>query len=85
MLLLYARALEELGRDGDALGEYKRPVGYFPGEEARARYGMLLQKTADHDAAHAVYQQILKLLDGAPARYRKEQKERDEIAKRELK
>lgn len=83
--LLYARALEELGRQGEALNEYKRLVGYFPGEEARARYGMLLQKTGDEDAAHAVYQQILKLLDGAPARYRKEQKEWGEIAKRGLK
>ena len=83
--MLYARALEELGRDGEALAEFKRLTGYFPGEEARARYAMLLQKTGDQDGARAVYQQILKLLDGAPARYGKEQKEWGAIAKQALK
>ena len=83
--LLYARALEEQGKDAEALAEYKRLVVYFPGEEARARYAMLLQKTGDTDAARVLYQQILKLLDGAPSRYQKAQKEWGDIAKRGLK
>jgi hypothetical protein len=80
--MLYARALEGQGRNDEALAEYRRLVAYYPGEEARARLGMLLEKMGIRDEAMTVYREILKLLDGAPARYRKEQKEWGDIAKR---
>jgi hypothetical protein len=82
--LLYARALEGQNRNDEALTEYRRLVTYFPGEEARARLGMLLEKMGIRDEAMAVYREIVKLLDGAPARYRKEQKEWGDIARRAL-
>lgn len=82
--LLYARALEGQGRSDDALAEYRRLVTYYPGEEARARLGMLLEKMGHRDEAMTVYREIVKLLDGAPARYRKEQKEWGDIARRAL-
>jgi hypothetical protein len=41
--LLYARALAEVGRLDEALEEYHAVADYFPGAEARVRYGMLLQ------------------------------------------
>ena len=82
--LLYARALEGQGRTADALAEYKRLVGYYPGEEARARYAMLLEKTGAREEAREVYAQIVKLTDGAPSRYKKAQKEWADIAKRGL-
>ncbi|HEY0107744.1 MAG TPA: tetratricopeptide repeat protein [Rhizomicrobium sp.] len=80
--LLYARALEAQGKTDDALAEYRKLVGYYPGEEARARFAMLLDKTGAKDAAREVYREILKLIDGAPSRYAKAQKEWGDIARR---
>lgn len=83
--LLYARALELQGKDTDALAEYKRLVRYFPGEEARCRYALLLQKTGAVEDARALFAEIVKLLDGAPRHYRRAQREWGEIAKAALK
>ncbi|MGZ5989353.1 MAG: tetratricopeptide repeat protein, partial [Rhizomicrobium sp.] len=83
--LLYARALEAQGKTDEAIAEYRRLVPYFSGEEARARFAMLLDKTGARDEARAIYQEIVKLLDGAPARYRQAQKEWGDIARRGLK
>jgi hypothetical protein len=80
--LLYARALEGQGKTEEALGEYRRLIKYYPGEEARARLGMLLEKMGRRDEAMEVYREIVKLVDGAPSRYRKEQKEWGDIARR---
>ncbi|MEI9886650.1 MAG: tetratricopeptide repeat protein [Rhizomicrobium sp.] len=82
--LLYARALEEQGKEDEALAEYRRLVPYFSGEEARARLGLLLERTGKRDEARALYQEIVKLLDGAPPRYQKAQKEWADIARRGL-
>jgi hypothetical protein len=82
--LLYARALEMQGKDAEALEEYKRLVRYFAGEEARARYGLLLKKLGRTEEANAVFQEIRRLLDGAPSRYRRAQREWGDIAKQNL-
>ena len=82
--LLYARALEAQDKKEEALGEYRRLVPYYTGEEARARFAMLLEKTGARDEARTVYQQILKFLDGAPARYQKAQREWGDMARRAL-
>lgn len=82
--LLYARALEAQGKDTEALGEYRKLVGYYTGEEARTRYAMLLEKTGARDEARTVYQQVVKSLDGAPARYQRAQKEWGDVARRGL-
>ncbi|HEY4941174.1 MAG TPA: tetratricopeptide repeat protein [Rhizomicrobium sp.] len=82
--LLYARALEEQGKEAEALAEYRRLVPYFSGEEARARMAMLLDRTGAKDEARALYTQIVKLLDGAPSRYQKAQKEWGDIARKAL-
>jgi hypothetical protein len=82
--LLYARALEEQGKEDEALVEYGRLVPYFSGEEARARIGLLLDRTNRRDEARAVYQQRVKSLDGAPSRYQKAQKEWGAIARKGL-
>ena len=82
--LLYARALEEQDKTDEALGEYRGLVPYYSGEEARARLAMLLEKIGAKDEARKIYQEILKLLDGAPSRYQKSQKEWGDIARRGL-
>jgi hypothetical protein len=79
--LLYARALELQEKDSEALEEYRKLVRYYPGEEARARFGLLLKKLGRVDEAKPIFQEILHLLDGAPARYRRAQKEWGDIAK----
>ena len=43
--LLYARSLENLALLDDAIKEYEILSRSYPGEEARVRYGLLLQKT----------------------------------------
>jgi hypothetical protein len=83
--LLYARALELQGKDQEALDEYRRLVRYFPGEEARCRLAMLLDKTGAREEARNIFAQVLKSLDGAPRHYRKAQKEWSDIARQGLK
>jgi hypothetical protein len=83
--MIYARSLEMQGRDADAAEEYARLVPYFAGEEARTRYGMLLDKLGRADEARAMFQQVVKNLDGAPGRYRQAQKEWGDIARAALK
>ncbi len=82
--LLYARALEQQGKDAEALEEYKRLVRYYPGEEARARMGLLLQKLGQRNEAQALFAEILRLLNGAPSRYVRAQREWGEIARKNL-
>jgi hypothetical protein len=82
--LLYARALELQGKDEEAMTEYGRLVPYYSGEEARARYGLLLQRNGRNDEAQAVYEEILKRLDGAPKRIQAMQKEWADIARKNL-
>jgi hypothetical protein len=83
--LLYARALELQGKDDEAAEEYKRLVPYFAGEEARTRYAQLLDRMGRHDEAQALFTQVVKNLDGAPSRYRGNQKDWGAIARAALK
>lgn len=83
--MIYARALELQGKNDAAVEEYKRLIPYFAGEEARARCAMVLEKLGRSDEARALYAQIAKNLDGAPARYRAQQKEWGALAARALK
>ena len=82
--LLYTRALEVQGKDSEALAEYKKLVRYYAGEEARARYGLLLKKLGHSDEARAMFEEVLRLLESAPSRYRRAQREWGEIARQNL-
>jgi hypothetical protein len=79
--LLYARALELQGKDAEALAAYKKVAPVFPGQEARARYGMLLQKMGRKEESRAQFTEIVKSLDGAPRHYRNAQREWGNIAR----
>ena len=79
--LTYARALEAQGKDSDALEEYKALIR---SEEARCRYAQLLHRTGATSEARDIFAQVLKLLDGAPGHYRREQREWGDIAKKAL-
>lgn len=82
--LLYARALEMQGKDAEALAQYRKVVPTFPGEEARCRCAMLMKKMGMQDEARALFQEILKSLDGAPGHYRRAQREWGNLAKQAL-
>lgn len=73
--LLYARALEEDGRETEALDEYRALADYYPGAEARVRLAMLLKKTGRVDEARRLCSDVLTQMRRAPKFVRKVQAE----------
>jgi hypothetical protein len=73
--LLYARALEGAGRTDDALAEYQALANYYPGAEARVRYGLLLGKAGRQAEARSVLNEALTQLKRAPKYVRRAQAE----------
>src|SRR5262245_36933495 len=73
--LLYARALEEIGRTDEAIEEYKALAGYFPGAEARVRYGLLLDRLDRKTESRVVLTDLLTHMRRAPRHVRKAQAE----------
>lgn len=80
----YARALEAQGKNGEAVRSYEIVAARYPGEEARARYALLLLKTGDHARAQALFREILDSVKGAPAHYRRRQSEWVAIARQNI-
>lgn len=72
---LYARCLEELGEHARALEEYEALATSYPGEEARLRYGMLLQHLQRPAEARKVFEDMLKRARLAPKYYRRKEQE----------
>ncbi len=82
--LLYARALAEVGRIDEALEEYHALVAYFPGAEARVRYGMLLRMAGRNAEARIVFNELLLQMKRAPKYLREAQAEWLSIAEKQL-
>lgn len=82
--LLYARALAAAGHLDLARAEYAYLVEYFPGEEARARYGMLLDRMGDSVKAREMYQRVVDFVGTAPKHYFRAQREWYDHARRRL-
>lgn len=80
----YARSMELQGKDAEALAQYEKVVPTYPGEEARCRYGLLLKKLGQNDRAKAVFREIVESVRGAPAFYRRSQREWASIARSNL-
>lgn len=80
--LLYARSLEEQGKVEAAILEYRMLVKYYPGQEARCRYGLLLQRSGRSIEARQVFEEICQLVEYGPRHQYREQREWYEIAKR---
>ena len=77
----HARALEIQGKNDEAVAQYEKVVGRYPGEEARARFGLLLESIGQRERAQALFKEILKSVQGAPSYYRSRQREWTSIAK----
>jgi hypothetical protein len=73
--LLYARALEEIGRTDEAIEEYMALSDYFPGAEARVRYGMLLNRLGREAESKRVLNDLVTHMRRAPKYVRKVQAE----------
>jgi hypothetical protein len=73
--LLYARALEESGRTDEALTEYDALASYYPGAEARVRYGLLLHSLGRRAEARELLSAVVAQLRGAPDHVRQLQSE----------
>jgi hypothetical protein len=59
--MLYARSLENLGRMDEARKEMEALATYYAGPEAKARFGLILQKAGEPDKARAQFQEIERL------------------------
>jgi hypothetical protein len=77
----YARALALQNKNDEAVVQYEKVVARYPGEEARARFGMLLESMGQTQRAQALFAEILASVKGAPSYYRSRQKEWTAIAK----
>jgi hypothetical protein len=82
--LLYARALEEQGKTDAALKEYEALTAYYPGQEARCRYAMLLQHVGRGDEARRLFEDICRRIEYGPRYQRRSQREWYNLAKRAL-
>lgn len=82
--LLYARSLEGLGETDRAVFEFEALAGYFPGEEARCRYGLLLEQAGRRDEAREVFADIVRAVDLGDKAYYRAQKKWYQTAKQQL-
>ena len=82
--LLYARSREGLGETDAALVEYTALAGYYPGEEARCRYALLLQRQGEVEAARAEFEQVVASVETAPKGYFRAQRDWYNVAKSNL-
>jgi hypothetical protein len=80
----YARALALQAKNDEAVAQFEKVVSRYPGEEARARFGLLLESLGQSARAQALFQEILKSVKGAPSYYRSRQREWVSIAKSHL-
>ena len=81
----YARALALQGKNDAAVAQYEKVVSRYPGEEARARFALLLESLGQEARAQALFSEILKSVKGAPGYYRSRQREWTSIARSHLK
>ena len=82
--LLYARSREGLGDTDGALVEYGALAGYYPGEEARIRYALLLQRLGHVDEARAEFEAVVTSVETAPKTYFRAQRDWYNVAKSNL-
>lgn len=80
----YARALALQGKNDEAVAQYEKILPKYPGEEARCRYALLLQKLGDQDRARRVFREIVESVKGAPGYYRRRQREWVSIARKNI-
>lgn len=81
--LLYARTLEKSGELEKARAEYAAVSRYYPGAEAMARHGALLQRLGDEAGARRAFKEVLDGAELAPRHVRRFNRAWIELARRE--
>jgi hypothetical protein len=81
----YARALEAQGRNDEAIRHYELVAPRYPGEEARCRFALLLERLGRQERAQALFREIIASMQDAPRHYRTRQSEWVKIARQHLK
>lgn len=79
-----ARALALEGKDAEAAAQYEALLAVYPGEEARCRYALLLQKAGEEDRAQKLFRDILDSQKDAPRYARRREREWTAIARQNL-
>jgi hypothetical protein len=82
--MIYAQALEALGRDAEAVEEYAALSGYYGGEEARLRYALMLNRLGRRAEARRLLERIASVPELAPRHYVRAQREWIEQARSAL-
>ena len=82
--LLYARSLEMEGRTAEALYEYAALTAYYPGQEARCRYALLLVQAGHTQQAKQLFTEVVRAVDKAGGPFKRAQREWYDIAKQNL-
>jgi hypothetical protein len=82
--LLYARCLELQGKIDAALYEYEAVAGYYPGQEAKCRYALLLKKGGHEDEARRIFGEVRQAVELMPRYARRVQSEWYDLARRNL-
>lgn len=82
--LLYARSLELQGKTEAAASEYAALVRYYPGQEARCRFGLLLAQNGRHGEARRLFEEVCQAIDYGPRHQRRSQREWYDLARRQL-
>jgi len=82
--LLRARALEEMERIDEALVVYESLAEAFSGEEARCRYGLLLQRSGQEQMALQVFKKTIGRKKRSSGVYRSRQREWFRLAAKQI-
>ena len=82
--LLYARSLEAQGRAEAALKEYEALIAYYPGQEARCRYALLLRDNGREAEARRMFEEVCQLIEYGPRHQRQAQRGWYDLSRRFL-
>ena len=82
--LLYARSREHQGEIEQALIDYAALAESYPGEEARCRLALLLQKTGRVAEARTLFQQVVRSVERASRLNYRTERDWYEVARRNL-
>lgn len=82
--LLYARTLEYIDENDEALREYEAVSGFFPGEEANCRHALLLKKNGRTEKANEIFNQILTRDRRRSRQHRRREKQWVDISRQNL-
>ena len=82
--LLYARCKERQGAVEQALIEYAALAEYYPGEEARCRLALLLQKLGRVAEARALFEQVVRSVERGSKLYWRAERDWYDVSRRKL-